>query len=322
MEKIKVKISFKIAILILLMCCLLVYLFNYYLQSKDKIANNDILNNEQLVPWGINKIISPFLRSKFTGKGVKIAILDSGVNFKHPDFSSNIKNGYNVITPKALPIDDCGHGTLVIGVIAAQDNKFGVVGIAPNAAIYPVKVLDQDGEGNIDDVIKGIDWCIDNNIQIINMSFAIKEDSPDLHNAIVKALHAGIIIVASANNSFGGVVGYPASYEEVISVTAIDKKLSIAKSSPQGKIDFSAPGVNIITTSNNCYYKECEGTSFATPYVSGIISLILENPKEFGLVKKNKYQYSEIYDALKKMSRHLGDSGKNSTFGDGFVSMK
>lgn len=296
-----------------------IFIYNGCAQYKEERIETSILQKQQYIPWGIKSIIKDELRNKLTGKGIKIAILDSGINFNHPDFRLNVQQGYNAINPKELPIDDNGHGTLVAGIIGAQDNNIGIVGIAPNAKIYPVKVLDRYGYGDINDVVNGIEWCIENKVQIINMSFAILKDNPILHKEIDKAIASGIIIVASADNSYGDEVGYPALYKNVISVTAVDSKFRISESSPRGKVDYSAPGVAVLSTNINNSYEYCNGTSFAAPYISGVIALILENPKTFQLSEKSNYSHSEIYDVLKNLSKHLGWTNNNSTFGQGFV---
>lgn len=293
---------------------------DFYMPSKT--FNAEALKTKQIIPWGIKSINSPVLWPQVTGKGVKVAVMDSGINFRHPNFSKNVKGGYNAIDPTQSPVDDFGHGTLVSGVIAAQNNEFGIVGVAPDVELYPVKVLDKFGEGEISAIADGVEWCIKNKIQIINMSFAIAEDKPLLRNTITKAVNAGIIVVASASNTSGGDAGYPASYEKVISVTAVDENFRICKTAPRGKIDFSAPGVNIVSTSSDGGYEEFSGTSLASPHITGIIALILQDPQKFGLPQDKGYSYIDIYNVLKGLSKNLGGNGKNSTFGEGFVSLK
>lgn len=292
------------------------------LELEKQIMNDEILKSEQEVPWGIESLNAPALWSDVTGKGVRVAIMDSGFNFEHPDFGKNIKEGYNAIDPGELPIDDYGHGTLVAGVIAAQNNSIGVVGIAPDVELYPIKVLNNHGEGDISDIADAIDWCINNKIQIINMSFAIPEDKPLLYSSILKATNAGIILVASASNTYGGEVGFPASYDEVISVTAVDKNYHIGKTAPRGKIDFSAPGVNILSTSYNGNYEEFSGTSLTAPHVTGLIALVLQRPTEFGLLKNEVNSQKAIYNILKNFSKDLGEKNKDNTFGEGFIYME
>lgn len=268
------------------------------------------------MPWGVSSINAPALWARgITGKGIKIGIMDSGIYFGHPEFSRNLKQGINILNPSELPLDDFGHGTFVAGVIAANNNNYGVVGASFGAEIYPIKVLDKDGFGRINDIVEGIEWCIQNDINIINMSFAINEDNESFHSAIKKATEAGIIIVASASNSYGGEVGYPASYDEVISVTSVNKKMEIDKKAPRGKVDFSAPGVDIISTSSNGDYSNLSGNSYAAPHITGIIALLMEYRKNIGMPNDR----SNLLNEIKKMTRDLGNKGLDKTYGNGFV---
>lgn len=289
---------------------------------KDQAVNVEKLKTEQIVPWGVQSINATDQWPELTGKGVKVAVMDSGINFNHPDFGDNIKKGFNAINPSELPIDDYGHGSLVAGVIAAKNNNIGVVGVAHDVELYPVKVLDKYGEGELADIAEGVDWCIENKIQIINMSFAIEEDELLLRSAIMKAVNAGIVVVASAMNSNGGDVGYPASYKEVISVTAVDQKNKICSIAPRGKIDFSAPGVDIVSTASNGGYEEFTGTSLATPHITGIIALVMQKPKKVGMSKSETGFQNEIYNILRRLTLDIGEKGKDKVFGEGFVTLK
>lgn len=283
-----------------------------FLNFKNK-TNNAYINlyNKQRFSWGVKDINAPALWSKTTGKNVKIAVMDSGIDLKHSDL--NVKDGFNAISPNKPSGDSYTHGTAIAGIISARNNDIGIVGIAPDAKVYSVKVLDEYGEGDIIDICKGIDWCIENNIKIINMSFSILKDDTALYNSIQKAINAGIIIVASASNN-GQVVGYPASYKDVISVTAIDKDHKVNKNSPKGKIDFAAPGFNIISTLNGDKYYTYDGTSIATAHVTGIIALILEKPGLFDL--KSNYSNNDIKNVLIKHCEQLGD---RKIYGNGFI---
>lgn len=307
-------------LLVVVFWTVLIWYKDFY-EPSDTV-NIEALKTMQIVPWGVDKTEAPALWTKVTGKGVKVAVMDSGMSFKHPDFGNNIKDGYNAIDPTQLPVDDYGHGTLVSGVIAAQHNEFGIVGIAPDVELYPIKVLDKYGEGEISDIVSGVEWCIKNKIQIINMSFAILEDKPLLRSAIDRAVNAGIIVVASASNTYdGGDAGYPASYDNVISVTAVDKRFRICKTAPRGKVNFSAPGVEVVSTSSDGGYEEFSGTSLAAPHITGIIALILQDPQKFELPKDKGYSYKDIYKVLKGLSKDLGQKDEDSTFGEGFVSL-
>ncbi|WP_171720215.1 S8 family peptidase [Paenibacillus phytohabitans] len=280
-------------------------------KSRAQSVSLDSLYHRQVIPWGVEKTHSPqFWSQGYTGKGVKIAILDTGVNPSHPDLG-NIHEGFNALSPNQASLDDNGHGTMVTGIINAIHNNIGITGIAPGADIYPIKVLDKFGEGNIDAIVKGIDWCIEHHIQLINMSFAIPNDDAALREAIQRANDAGIIIIASGSNSSGGIVGFPASYDEVISVTSVDKHDVIGAKSPRGKVDYSAPGVDIISTMANGGYKMMSGTSFAAPHLTGVTALLLEKYK--GITK------DEVIMKLSQLSRDLGKPQKDDVYGEGIV---
>lgn len=283
----------------------------------DSVPKNIL--EKQYVPWGFGRTeIEKLSRKSVSIKQVKIAVLDSGVNFNHPDFEGKIKNGFNAINPNEKPWDDNGHGTLVTGILAAQDNSFGIIGIIPNANIFPVKVLDQFGEGEVSDVVKGIEWCIENKMNIINMSFSLNYDNPLLRKAVYQALDSGVIVVASARNGRDNNVGYPASYSGVFSIIAVDKKLNVYKESSQGKVDFSAPGVGILSTNMNDYYEIMDGNSVATPFVTGIIGRLISQTND---VLTNE----EIYNFLQSNSLRLGkiDSNKkNRVYGNGFIKIR
>lgn len=304
------KLLFEILFFLFFLCA------NFYCYKIEQIraqsVNLDYLNNSQIIPWGIKENGYPLFWSQgYTGKNVKIAVMDTGINPEHPDLKGNLQIGFNAINPDEPPIDDNGHGTMVIGIISAVHNNIGVTGIAPDAEVYPIKVLDKFGEGNVSDVIRGVDWCIENGIQVINMSFALKENDVELRNSIQRALDAGIIIISSAANTAGGEPGYPASYEGVISVTSVDKKGKIETTSPKGKIDFSAPGVDIISTKVNGGYGIVSGTSFAAPHITGVVALLLDKNRDMTNV--------DVKLKLKLLSQSLGDP---SIYGEGIVILK
>ncbi len=292
------------------------YIFNTDIRSE---IPSDI-RDKQLIPWGIKAMEVPSLWDNgLTGKGVKVAVLDGGIDHLHPDLVGNVKLGFNAINPQNPPIDETGHGTFVAGIIGAKNNNFGIVGVAPDVDLYPVKVLDSYDEGDITDIDRGIDWCIENGIQIINMSFAMNNNKAELLKSINKAISAGIIVVSSSSNSYGGDVGFPASYDDVFSVTAVDKQMNISKKAAKGKIDFSAPGINIISTAMNNEYEQYSGNSFAAPYLTGFIALILQDPKQFGITEPS---FQEIKNVLLKYSLDLGKKGSDDIFGSGFVIYK
>jgi len=190
----------------------------------------------QQIPWGVNRIDAELAWPQNTGQGVKVAVLDTGIDLSHPDLLANIKGGYNAIKPNKSPADDNGHGTHVAGIIAAVNDNIGVVGVAPQAELYAVKVLSANGSGYLSDIIEGLEWCITNNMQVINMSLGTSSEVQSFHDAVIKVYNAGIVMVAAAGNSGPGdnTVEYPAKYEEVIAVSATSDNDAIASFSSRG----------------------------------------------------------------------------------------
>lgn len=227
----------------------------------------------QEIPWGIKRVRGQEAWPYTSGKNIKVAILDSGIS-DHSDLKNNIKGEFNTINPGSPIVDIYGHGTHIAGIIGAQNNDFGVVGIAPKCDVYGVKILDDIGWGYLSDLIEGINWCIENKMQVINISSEVEEDYQELNEVIKKALNSGIIIVAAAGNTYSGNVTYPAGYEGVISVNGIDENDQICDFSARGKIDFAAPGTNINSTYLDNNYTIWEGTSTAAAHVSGLIALM------------------------------------------------
>lgn len=209
-------------------------------------------------------------------------------------------------------MDDNGHGTHVAGTIGALDNELGVIGVAPQADIYAIKALDQYGNGSYSDIISGIEWAIDNNIDIINMSIGGTTKSKTLETAVNNAYNAGILLVASAgNNGYDkkGTITYPAAYDSVIAVGAVDENNTRAYFSSVGRqLELMAPGVNVLSTVPNNSYASYSGTSMASPHIAGSAALLWEaNPNLSNVEIRNLLNNSAIY---------LGDSFE---YGNGLV---
>jgi len=235
----------------------------------------------QEMAWGVNRIDADLVWGTNTGQGVKVAIIDSGIDEDHLDLMENIKGGYNTINPRKSWNDDYGHGTHVAGIVAALDNTIGVVGVAPEAHLYAVKVLNSRGIGFSSDIIDGLQWCIDHEIQVANMSIGSSGSNESYHDAIIAAKNAGITIVAAAGNNgeTDGSIVWPARWQETIAVSATNISDELAYFSSYGEeIDLAAPGQAINSTWNDGYYHVGSGTSMATPHVVGTVVLILADP--------------------------------------------
>ncbi|MBA1342732.1 MAG: Halolysin [ANME-2 cluster archaeon] len=257
------------------------------------------------------------------GTGVKVAVIDTGIDYTHEDLDANYKGGYDFVFNDSDPFDgDNGHGTHVAGIIAAERNGIGVVGVAPNASLYAVRVLDSSGFGTASWVIAGIEWAVDNDMDVVVMSFGTNEDCQSLREACRNASDAGVLLVAAAGNTHiqGENVAYPAMYDSVIAVTATDLDDSHTSFSPVGpEVELAAPGVNIRSTVvGDSSYGNLSGTSQAAPHVAGTAALIissnLPDVNDDGVVNNE-----DVRLQLQSTARDLGDPGKDDTYGYGLV---
>lgn len=248
---------------------------------------------------------------------VKIAILDSGINKDHKDLVGLVVNQYNVVSPGKPVQDDFGHGTAIAGIIASQYNKSETVGIPHKLKIFDVKVLDEKGYGTIEILKKGLHWAIDHNVDIINISFGFKRSDNELQNILAQAYQKGIVVVAASGNNYGLSVEYPAKYNHVISVGAVDENLKKAKFSATGKIDFVAPGVNIESTSKTGSYDKYTGTSFSAAFVTGNIATIISD-----IDKRGSHKIDSAYQRLQEISRQEPTKFNKSFYGNGIIQGK
>jgi len=248
------------------------------LKNLPTPAAQDITDEEKEIPWGVKRVNGPAAWHVTMGEGVKVAVIDTGIDFTHPDIWGNYADGYNAITLSTSPadaMDDNGHGTHVAGTIAAVRDIKGVVGVAPRARIYGVKVLDYYGSGQVSWIISGIEWAVDNKANVINMSLGAYFSVDSLAQAVTAAYKKGIVIVCAAGNT-SGEVNYPAKYPESIAVSASDSSDKIADFSSRGpEIAFIAPGVEVYSTSPGASYSTKSGTSMASPHVAGLVALAI-----------------------------------------------
>ncbi|WP_456364240.1 S8 family serine peptidase [Priestia aryabhattai] len=263
----------------------------------------------QVIPYGINTLNgTKSWESGLTGKGIKVAIIDSGIS---PHSDIDISGGKSFVDYTTSYNDDNGHGTHVAGIVSAENNSFGVVGIAPDSNIYALKALDSEGVGYNSDIIKAIDWSIENHMDIINMSLGGADQSYAFQQAIDKAYNSGILIVAAAGNE-SSPVDYPAKYNNVIAVSATDPSNQLAYFSNRGpEIEVSAPGVNVISTYLGNSYASMDGTSMASPYVAGVLALYKQEYPDLTPTEIRNLLHQNVID--------LGPIGRDSNYGYGLV---
>ena len=238
---------------------------------------------QQIIPWGTARIGANKAWPASQGKTVNVAVLDTGIYAKHPDLQANVKGGVNIINSKRPFYDDNGHGTHLAGTIGAVDNGAGIIGVAPQVNLFAVKVLDENGRGSIADIVRGLDWCVQNKMQVVNMSFGSNRPSAAFHQAVKAAAGAGIVLVAAAGNDGSkNSVDYPAVYPETIAIGGINERNQLFIFSSQGpEIDLVAPATRVLSTARGGGYEKMSGTSMAAAHVTGVAALLIaHNPEK------------------------------------------
>ena len=269
-------------------------------------------------PYGINQIKAPEIWDQAErGKGVVIAILDTGIDTTHPDLKDRIIDGRNFTLEGRFNdiTDRNGHGTHVAGTIAGSENGEGVVGVAPEADLLICKVLDRHGSGSYRSITQAIRWATrwrgpnGERVRIINMSLGGPTPDEKQYDAILQACGKGILVcVASGNegdsNESSMEFGWPAGYNECITVSASDEEKKLAPFSNNSKeVDVMAPGVDVLSTYPVGKYAVLSGTSMATPHVAGALALIINIGEKYF---DRTLTESELYALLVESCCSLG----------------
>lgn len=280
--------------------------------NVDYIAGNDALSASGTVNWAADAVNASMAWSQSTGAGVKVAVLDTGAG---PARDLTISGGYNFVGNNTYYADDNGHGTMVAGIIAAVANStIGISGVAPSAEIYAVKILDKDGVGTVDRALGGIQWALDNGMNIISMSWSLNDVNRAVENALQAAYNSGILLVAAAGNTgdVSEAIWCPASFDSVIAVSGIRKDYTRLLESCYGpKIELTAPGEKVYSTWLNNQLGSGTGTSMAAPFVSGVAALVwARNPSLTNI---------QVRNILDGTAADLGDAGRDIYYGYGLV---
>ncbi|MGB3633927.1 MAG: S8 family peptidase [Rubrobacteraceae bacterium] len=271
--------------------------------------------------YGLNKIRATKAWDETLGKGVDIAVVDTGIDVRHPDLAKKVVKQRNFVGPTETNSarDDNGHGTAVAGVAAAiTNNREGVAGACPRCRLVVAKSLKANNSGTAKDVAEGITWAANNGAEVINLSLgAVGADSAVLKEAVNYATSKDIVVVAAAGNQGINRPSYPAAYENVISVAATNRNDRRASFSNYGRtIDVAAPGVDILTTDRRSRagfsrgnYTVIDGTSFSSPFTAGVA----------GLLASQGRSRTEIRARIERTARDVGQSGRDNLYGHGIV---
>jgi subtilisin family serine protease len=251
---------------------------------------------------------------------IMIAVVDTGLNLNHPEFSGRVVAGYDFINNDADPMDDNGHGTHTAGIVAAgSNNGIGMVGVCPQCSIMPVKVLNQNNAGTWSSVAKGVLYAVDQGARVINLSLGAAVSSQTLEEAIAYATAHDVLVVAAAGNMGTDRKFYPAALDGVLAVSATDAQDSHWSLSNYGDyIDVAAPGYAIFSTYHdlsNYYqgYNYMSGTSMASPFVAGLAGLLLSQEAE--------RTPADITKLITSTADKMGTSVDDAYFGHGRINV-
>jgi hypothetical protein len=259
--------------------------------------------------YTLGKLRLPLAHGLAKGDQILVAVIDSGVDTTHQEFAGVIADTYDALDPSE-PAH--AHGTAIAGAIAAQSR---LMGVAPSAKILAVRAFGESkgtAEGTTFNILKGLNWAIEKNANVVNMSFAGPQD-PALSRSLAAAQQKGVILIAAVGNAGPKSPPlYPAADANVIAVTATDSDDQLFKASNRGgHIAIAAPGVDILLPSPGGSYQVSSGTSFAAAHVSGIAALILE--------RKRDLKPDAIRKILTSSAKDLGPKGRDIYFGAGLA---
>lgn len=245
-----------------------------YIYHADFVPNDTYYTSS--IQWPLFKIEAGTAWDYSTGSGIKVAVLDTGVQANHPDLVGKVILQKDFAYNDSVADDVVGHGTHTSGTIAAvTNNATGVASLAYNAQLIEGKVLDDTGSGSLTNIANGITWAADNGAKVINMSLGGASGSTTLQNAVNYAWNKGVVVVASAGNNGNTKANYPAYYTNSLAVAATDSADARASYSTYGSwVDIAAPGSDVASTYINSQYVYMSGTSMAAPHVSALAALV------------------------------------------------
>jgi len=274
---------------------------------RDELVPDAVFRALDVGPdWGVHKLNVPAVWPTTRGEGVKVAVLDTGIDFNHPDLAKNVGAGKNFTSSRFDVLDVQGHGTHCAGV---------VLQVAPGVRLLTAKVLDDRGSGSVDDIADGIDWAVAEGADVISMSLGGSSQDNYLPPALARAVAAGVVVIVAAGNDGPkeNTIDYPGAYHDSLAVAAVDEALKVANFSSRGANVFvAAPGVSVRSTYPGGQYATMSGTSMATPHVAGLAALwVSRDPGD------RKTRPARFREALKGASKSANVLRPNTASGYG-----
>jgi subtilisin len=269
-----------------------------------------------VILWNLRMIYAPYAWRYSKGNRVRVAVVDTGIDSRHPDL--NVCGGVSYVPGVTSWRDDHGHGTHCAGIIAAARNRRGIIGVAPRARLYAVKVLNRRGSGMLSWILNGLDWCYRARMHVVSLSLGSRfsKHDPKQFNAAYERMgrilrKRGILCVAAAGNDSHRPVGNPARCPSFMAVSAIDSRRRLASFTNVGpQVEICAPGVSIRSTVPGGYRK-MSGTSMACPHVSGVAALVK--------ARRPTWHGDRIRAHMMRTALDLGRPGRDWAFGTGLV---
>lgn len=270
---------------------------------------------KEAIDWGLTLAGVPDVWKRSKGAGIPIAVLDTGIQVSHPDLKNQIQDAKD-FTGSQFGVDDrVGHGTHCAGIIAAEENGVGVIGVAPKARLIIGKVLGDDGSGNGRDIAAGINWAREKGARIISMSLGSPFNDPYIANAIQRHTASGALFICAAGNDGQGTkhINHPGALKETLAVAAIDNMGRVAEYSSTGpEVDVAAPGSDVLSCYPPSGYAKLSGTSMATPFVAGVLGLAMGA----GVLLEG---IAQLRDLVKRTAKDGGIDGWDPSYGWGLI---
>lgn len=247
--------------------------------TRCRVVSIASANHREIIDYGVRMVGAPLEWKETMGEGVRVGIIDTGVCTSHVELRNRIKDGANFSGGSIDNFEDeNGHGTHIAGIVAAEKNNVGVVGVAPKADLYIAKAFGADGKTDYNAIEKSVRYLEEKKVDVINMSFSSGYSIPKYRALIADAHMRGITVVCAAGNDGDtgyNTIGYPASYPETVAVSAVDINKNIADFSSRGKAaEICAAGIDVYSTYLNGGYATLSGTSMACPIITGAVAIL------------------------------------------------